>query len=176
MVIRLLLIGLAVALPQDPGEDGPIATAPPTIVAEAQATLPPPRPAPTTITPPLGDDPSPWAGWSARNAGEGNYSRPYVSDQRSRPLPPEALSDPVAYAAQQCRPNARPAGEEMEACFTRIENQVRDARRAQDQARRPRTTCRQEIVRSEDGQSVSTSSSCTIGNSDILPPSILFGD
>lgn len=175
MVMRLVLIGLSVLLYQDPGQDGPMVTAPAPIIVDTQAVIPPPTP--TRIAPLLDEEPSPWAGWAARHTpGEGGYSRTLAAEQQPQALPPEALSDPVAYAAQQCRPGTRPTGEDIEACFNRIENQIRDARRAQDAARAPRTTCRQQVIRSEDGQSVSTSSSCTIGNSDILPASILFGD
>jgi hypothetical protein len=182
MVIRLVLIGLSVLLYQDPGQDGPMVTAPAPIIVDIQAVTPPP--APTQLAPPLGDALPPPARRAEPPGGEDEFSRAFAESRtqaaspvaQTRALPPEALSDPVAYAAQQCRPGSRPTDEDIEACFTRIENQIRDARRAQDAARAPRTTCRQQVVRSEDGRSVSTESSCTIGSGDILPTSILFGD
>lgn len=105
-----------------------------------------------------------------------------VLDTTPEPLPAWALEEPVRYAAETCRPGVRPEGEEMEACFTRIEHQVNEARRAN--ASRPgepapprRPVCRTETTRSQDGSTTSSSYTCTVGDGDpALLNQLLFGN
>lgn len=184
MAMGVILIGLSAFLGQDPGQDGPMVTAPAPVAAGNQAPSPSQSPGVTRIASPLSDTPSAPARPAVQPAEDDAFDRAFANSHslasapsaEPRPLPPEALSDPVAYAAQQCRPGIRPSGEEIEACFTRIETQIRDARRAEEAARAPRTTCRQQVVRDQDGQSVSTEASCTISSGDTPPASIPFGD
>lgn len=82
------------------------------------------------------------------------------------PLPPEALSDPVRYAADQCRPGVRPQDEDVAACFDRIERAVRDEETRRRDARRPRATCTQRQTRNDDGRTTESSARCVIGTGD----------
>lgn len=91
---------------------------------------------------------------------------PRAADSRSEPLPAEALSDPVRYAARQCRPEVRPASEGVAECFDRVDRAVREEQDRRAAARRPRTTCTRDETRDEDGRTSSTSGRCVIGTGD----------
>lgn len=91
---------------------------------------------------------------------------PHTAGRVSEPLPAEALSDPVRYAARQCRPEVRPASEGVAECFDRIDRAVREEQDRRAAARRPRTTCTRDETRDEDGRTSSTSGRCVIGTGD----------
>jgi hypothetical protein len=91
------------------------------------------------------------------------------------PLPSDALADPVRYAAQQCRPEIRPASEGVAECFDRIDRAVREEEDRRQAARRPRTTCTNSQTRDEDGRTSSTSGRCVIGTGDPAVAERLFG-
>lgn len=147
----------------------------PAVVVEADL---PPLPPVTLPTPAPADEEIPFDwGWAA--AGEGSYSRPrvFVTDPQPapEPLPDWALEEPVRYVAEMCRPGVRPAGEEVEACFTRVEHEVNEARHANEVRSRgpaPQRECRQETRRSEDGSQTSSSYNCTVTSGD---PALLNG-
>lgn len=82
------------------------------------------------------------------------------------PLPPEALADPVRYAADQCRPQVRPAGEDVADCFDRIDRAVRAEQNARAAARRPQVRCNSSATRDDDRRTSSTSGGCSIGTGD----------
>lgn len=84
----------------------------------------------------------------------------------STPLPPEALADPVRYAADQCRPQVRPAGEDVGDCFDRIDRAVRAEQNARAAARRPQVRCNSTATRDDDRRTSSTSGGCSIGTGD----------
>lgn len=144
------------------GQDAPVRTAPPVL---------PETPAPTAAAAVAVDwdapEPAnPWAGVDAERrqptAPEGGRPR-FASAAPRAALPPEAFDDPVGYTARACRPQSRPQGEEIEACFDRVEREIREARRVQ----RPpesRVTCRQESSASSDGTSVGGSFTCGTGD------------
>lgn len=142
------------------------------------ADLPPvPTVTPPTPAPVEEEIPFDW-GWAA--AAEGSYSRgprAFVNDPppTPAPLPDWALEEPVRYVAEMCRPGVRPAGEEVEACFTRVEHDVNEARRAGRAGSNDSVTrreCRTETYRSQDGSETSSSYSCTVTNGD---PGLLNG-
>ncbi|HEV7229444.1 hypothetical protein [Brevundimonas sp.] len=84
----------------------------------------------------------------------------------ARPLPEEALSDPVPYAAQKCRPDVRPADEDVADCFDRIDRAVRDEQDRRAASQRPRVLCENTQSRSDDGRTSSTSGRCSVGTGD----------
>ena len=91
------------------------------------------------------------------------------------PLPPEAFSDPVRYAAQQCRPGVRPADEDVADCFDRVERMIRDEEDRRTAARNPRMRCEQRSYASADGRTSSTSGRCSVGTGDPALLDDLFG-
>jgi hypothetical protein len=91
------------------------------------------------------------------------------------PLPPEALSDPVRYAAQQCRPGVRPASEDVADCFDRVESRIRDEQDRRTAARNPRLNCEQRRYASADGRTSSTSGRCTVGTGNPTLLDDIFG-
>ncbi|MBU1325167.1 MAG: hypothetical protein KJ676_07980 [Alphaproteobacteria bacterium] len=91
---------------------------------------------------------------------------PAAASATREPLPAEALSDPVYYAARQCRPEVRPASEGVAECFDRIDRAVREEQDRRAAARRPRTTCTRDETRDDDGRTSSTSGRCVIGTGD----------
>lgn len=98
-------------------------------------------------------------------------SRPRAAD----PLPPEALADPVRYAAQQCRPEVRPAGEGVAECFDRIDRAVAAEEARRRDARRPRATCSNRQSRDDEGRTTESSAHCVIGTGDPALAERLFG-
>lgn len=194
----LLLAAVSLTLTfQDPPPGEVISTAPPPAAATAlndpfTPPAPPPRaqsavdfsayaetvaeraPASAGQTAPPAFD------WSARGATpypaatEGGHSRSSARGA-TQPLPPEALADPVRYAAQQCRPEVRPASEGVAECFDRIDSAVREEQDRRAAARRPRTTCSNTQTRDEDGRTSSTSGRCTVGTGDPALLDDIFG-
>ena len=132
-----------------------------------EADLPPLPPPPEPVV----AEPEPELSFDWAASGEGGYSRSqrdrvFVNGPAPEPIPDWALEEPVRYIAEMCRPGVAPEGEEIEACFTRVEHEVGEARRAHE-ASQPRpglANCRTETVRSQDG--TRTSSSVTCGNGD----------
>ena len=174
-----VLIALSLLL-QDPPPGEVIATAPrrPATVAEpppSSSSAPAPAPAnePGSYEALFG--PSPLASLEAmepRDAGDDVWD---AFDEAMgapapaappKPLPPEALSDPVRYAADQCRPGVRPPDEDVAACFDRIDRAVREEEARRRDARRPRATCTQRQTRNEDGRTTESSARCVIGTGD----------
>jgi hypothetical protein len=91
------------------------------------------------------------------------------------PLPPEALSDPVRYAAQQCRPGVRSPTEDVADCFDRVESRIRDEEDRRSAARNPRVRCDQRSYTSADGRTSSTSGRCSVGTGDPTLLDDVFG-
>lgn len=81
------------------------------------------------------------------------------------PLPDWALDDPLRYAAQQCRPQVRPEGEEVEACMARVEGRVRTAYAERNPAppHAPQASCRRESRRYADNSGGSSQVICGTG-------------
>ena len=163
LLIATLILGL-----QDPPPGEVIATAPPPPVPRAQS-LPPPRPEQPRSTLDFSGyaaslPPAPVAqptGFDAAFA----QSRS-LAPSAPTPLPPEALTDPVRYAAEQCRPGVRPASEDVADCFDRIDRTVREEQDRRAAARRPRVRCENAQSRSDDGRTSSTSGRCSVGTGD----------
>lgn len=167
-------------------QDEIISTRPATIRESDVPATPPPVTPPTPAQSQL--DPAVQAyidQWATTAPSEGGYSRSgrvFINDPQPapEPLPDWALEEPVRYVAEMCRPGVRPEGEEIEACFTRVEHAVNEARRAAEAASRdraPRRACTQQTRRSQDGSETSSSYSCTIGNGDPeLLNDLLTGD
>lgn len=153
----ILFVAALSFLAQDPPPAPPRLPPPPGVVA-----LPDPFTASTDDADDAEDD---WGFdlyWNQAAARGPTVRRP--SDDA--PLPPEALSDPVRYVAQQCRPDVRPVGEDVADCFDRVERRIRDEEVRRTEARRPRMTCDRREVRSADGRTSSTSGRCTVGTGD----------
>ncbi len=99
-------------------------------------------------------------------AFDASRSASAVAAAPSTPLPPEALADPVRYAADQCRPQVRPASEGVADCFDRIDRAVRAEQNARAAARRPQVRCSSTATRDDDRRTSSTSGGCSIGTGD----------
>lgn len=158
-----------------------VSTRPGTIV---EAELPPAPPPASPVRSQL--DPGVQAyidSWQPSPLADAGYdvNRIFETQPAPEPVPAWALEEPVRYVAEMCRPGVRPGGEEMEACFTRVEHEVNEARRtaraAPGEPAPPRRNCRQETTRSQDGTTVSSSYTCTVGDGDpALLEQLLFGD
>jgi hypothetical protein len=164
-----------------------IATAPPRAATGVQPPLPPQPEPPAPANDPGGYEavfgPSPLATlaheeprdvghdlWDAFDEAVGAPAPrggPGIRRQAEpQPLPEEALSDPVRYAARQCRPDVRPAGEDVADCLDRIDRAVREEEDRRAASRRPRVRCENTQSQSDDGRTSSTSGRCTVGTGD----------
>ncbi|HEV2082068.1 MAG TPA: hypothetical protein VGR32_06365 [Brevundimonas sp.] len=176
----MLLIVAALALfLQDPPPGEVVSTAPPAAPAGTLADPVAPSPVARSVTPGSNYDAvfgrSPLAELAPVTSRTDDFDRELAASYErgagaapmaSTPLPPEALADPVRYAAQQCRPELRPTSEGVAECFDRIERAVREEESRRAAARRPRTTCTHAEARDEDGRTSSTSGRCAWGTGD----------
>jgi len=98
-------------------------------------------------------------------------SRGPRSEPTSVPLPAAAYEDPLLYAATACRTENRPAGEDIRACYARIESAVAAARPTPSPVRPriaapQRVRCENSQSQSDDGRTSSTSGRCSVGTGD----------
>lgn len=103
--------------------------------------------------------------------GDFAASRSLQPSTASAPLPSAAYEDPLLYAATACRTENRPAGEDIRACYARIEGAVAAARPAPPPSRPrveapQRVRCANSQSSSDDGRTSSTSGRCTVGSGD----------
>jgi len=168
-VTLCLALGLAGAAC---AQDEIVSTRPATI-RESDVPPPPPPPPPprSQLDPGVQAYIDEWASTAPAEPAYARSNRVFVSDTPAapEPLPAWALEEPVRYVAEMCRPRVRPAGEEIEACFTRVEHEVNEARRAGRTGPSDPVTrreCRTETYRSQDGSETSSTYTCTVGNGD----------
>lgn len=175
----MLALGLAGAAC---AQDEIVSTRPATIAETDIPATPPTRPDPVPASELEASAQAYVDNWMATVSPEPGYarSRIFANEPAPEPLPGWALEEPVRYAAEMCRPGVRPAEEGVEACFTRIEAAVAEARRAGRRGPNEPVTrreCRTETYRSQDGSETSSSYTCTVGTGDqTLLNGLLDGD